>query len=95
MSISRTATSATPVPHTDFAGSLFNEINLAGADFTEASNCDIDVLNNGIRKAKFTRYEALDLLDSLGIELIDWVSLRPFRMARWRASPLTVACPSE
>jgi uncharacterized protein YjbI with pentapeptide repeats len=57
--------------HTDFANSLFGRTNLAGADFTEAVNYDIDVFNNEIKKAKFTRYEALRLLDSLEIELVD------------------------
>jgi fluoroquinolone resistance protein len=56
--------------HTDFSGSLFNKTNLSSVDFTEASNYDINVFNNNIHNAKFTRYEALRLLDSLGIELI-------------------------
>jgi uncharacterized protein YjbI with pentapeptide repeats len=57
--------------HTDFTNSLFGRTNLSGADFSEATNYDIDVFNNEIRKAKFTRYEALRLLDSLEIELKD------------------------
>jgi uncharacterized protein YjbI with pentapeptide repeats len=57
--------------YTEFSGSLFNNTNLTGADFTEATNYDINIFNNEIRTAKFTRYEAVRLLDSLGIELID------------------------
>ena len=57
--------------HTDFAGALFGKTNLTGVDFTEAVNFDIDVFDNDIRKAKFTRYEAVRLLDSLEIELVD------------------------
>ena len=57
--------------HTDFTGSLFGKTNLSGADFTEAVNYDIDVFDNQIEGAKFTRYEAVRLLDSLGVELHD------------------------
>jgi len=57
--------------HTDFTGSLFSRTNLSGADFTDAIHYDIDVLNNEIKGAKFSRYEALRLLDSLEIELVD------------------------
>jgi uncharacterized protein YjbI with pentapeptide repeats len=57
--------------HTDFTSSLFSRTNLSGADFTDATHYDIDVLNNEITGAKFSRYEALRLLDSLEIELVD------------------------
>jgi uncharacterized protein YjbI with pentapeptide repeats len=57
--------------YTDFSNSLFGKTNLAGADFTEAVNYDIDVFSNPIKGAKFSRFEALRLLDSLDIELID------------------------
>jgi uncharacterized protein YjbI with pentapeptide repeats len=57
--------------HTDFENSLFNRTNLTGADFSEATNYDIDVFSNEIKKAKFSRFEAIRLLDSLDIELID------------------------
>lgn len=56
---------------TDFTHSLFNRTNLSEADFTDAINYNIDVLNNDIRRAKFSRDEAVRLLDSLGIELVD------------------------
>jgi fluoroquinolone resistance protein len=57
--------------YTDLLSSLFSQTNLTGADFTESINYDIDVHINKIRKAKFSRYEAVRLLGSLGIELVD------------------------
>lgn len=57
--------------YTDFTGSLFANTNLSGADFSEASDYDIDIHQNRIKKAKFTRFEAIRLLDSLDIELVD------------------------
>ncbi|MBU3917023.1 pentapeptide repeat-containing protein [bacterium] len=56
---------------TDFANSLFNETNLTGADFTEAVNYRIDINHNKIKGAKFSKHEAVSLLESLDIELID------------------------
>ncbi len=57
--------------YTDFTGSLFNKTNLTGADFTEATNYNIDIYFNEIKRAKFCRHEAVRLLESLDIELID------------------------
>lgn len=57
--------------HCDFANSLFMRSNMQGTDFTDSYNYDIDVLQNRIEKAKFSRFEALNLLTSLGIELAD------------------------
>jgi len=57
--------------HTDFANSLFNKTNLTGANFQEAVNFSIDVNVNKVIRAKFSRYEAVRLLESLGIELVD------------------------
>jgi fluoroquinolone resistance protein len=57
--------------HTDFASALFNKTDLTRVDFSEAVNYDINVFNNDIRNAKFTRYEAMHLLDCLEIELVD------------------------
>ena len=57
--------------YTDFSGSLFSNTNLTGANFCEASNYDIDIYNNIIKQAKFTRFEAVSLLESLEIELHD------------------------
>lgn len=57
--------------HTDFTNSLFSKTNLKEADFSEAQNYTIDVFNNEIKGAKFSKYEALSLLDSLEIELVE------------------------
>jgi len=57
--------------YSDFTGSLFGKTDLSGADFTEAVNYDIDVFDNKISRAKFTKYEAVRLLNSLDIELLD------------------------
>ncbi len=56
---------------TDFGGALFNETDLSGADFTEAVNYRIDLKRNRIEGARFSRQEAVSLLESLGIELVD------------------------
>tara|TARA_R110002111_G_C6004265_1_gene373593 strand:- start:7724 stop:7849 length:126 start_codon:yes stop_codon:yes gene_type:complete len=39
-------------------------------DFTESTGFGIDVLENKLARAKFTRFEALSLLESLSIELV-------------------------
>jgi uncharacterized protein YjbI with pentapeptide repeats len=57
--------------NTDFTNSLFSKTNLKEADFSEAQNYTIDIFNNDIKGARFSRYEALSLLDSLEIDLID------------------------
>jgi uncharacterized protein YjbI with pentapeptide repeats len=56
---------------TDFSNSTFNNTNLTRTDFTEATEYDIDVNFNTIRQARFSRYEAVRLLNSLEIELVD------------------------
>lgn len=56
---------------TDFNGSLFNKTILNNADFSDAFNYQINILENTIKKAKFSRFEALSLLNSLDIELVD------------------------
>lgn len=55
---------------TDFHHSLFGSANLTEADFSDAIDYDIDVRNAVIRRAKFSRFEAMRLLDSLDIELV-------------------------
>ena len=55
----------------DLTHSLFGKSNLTRADFTDASNYDIDIFNNRLSQAKFSRYEAIRLLNSLDIELLD------------------------
>ncbi len=55
----------------DFLNSLFNQTDLSEADFSDSSNYHIDIYNNNINKAKFSRYEAVSLLEGLDIELVD------------------------
>lgn len=55
---------------TDFSYSQFNRTDLTEADLEDAFHYSIDVFNNKIKGAKFSREEALSLLDSLDIELI-------------------------
>ncbi|MCE0495458.1 pentapeptide repeat-containing protein [Vibrio salinus] len=55
----------------DFTNSLFMHTNLQNADFSDSVSYAIDVLENRIKGATFSRYEALNLLESLGIELVD------------------------
>lgn len=57
--------------HTDFTNSLFMKTNLREADFSEAENYDIDIFNNEIKLARFSRHEAVRLLNGLDIELVD------------------------
>ena len=57
--------------YTDLAGSFFTNTNLSGADFSEATDYDINIYQNEIKRAKFSRYEAVGLLYSLEIELVD------------------------
>jgi fluoroquinolone resistance protein len=57
--------------YSDLTDCQFAKTNLSGADFSEATNYDIDVLHNSLKGAKFTRFEAVRLLESLEIELVD------------------------
>jgi uncharacterized protein YjbI with pentapeptide repeats len=62
---------------TDFTGAVFTETNfeksqffktnLSEADFRGARNYDIDIINNTIKKAKFSYPEAVSLLNNLDI----------------------------
>jgi len=56
---------------TDFLNSLFRNTNLTGADFVDAVNYDIDIHVNKIKNARFSRFEAIRLLNCLGIDLVD------------------------
>jgi len=56
---------------TDFKGALFDKTNLEQADFTEAQNTHINIYKNKLQGAIFSRYEALYLLETMGIELVD------------------------
>lgn len=55
----------------DLAGSLFNQTSLRAADFTDSWGFNINVLQNTVTGAKFSRPEAMSMLESLGIELVD------------------------
>jgi len=57
--------------YTDFGGSQFGHCDLGEADFSEAADYDIDVYQNNIKGAKFSRFEAVRLLESLEVELVD------------------------
>lgn len=57
--------------YTDLSYSIFNKTNLCGANFNNATNYNIDIFNNHIKHAKFTLPEAIQLLNSLEIEIID------------------------
>ena len=57
--------------HSDLSNSLFGHTDLSDANFEEAVNYSIDILNNRLKGARFTRAEALGLLEGLDIELID------------------------
>lgn len=57
--------------YSDFTNSLFMKTNLKEADFSEAVNYNIDIFNNEITAARFSRHEAVRLLDCLNIELLD------------------------
>ena len=55
----------------DFTHSLFTRTNLRSVDFSDSSHYAINVLENDVQGAKFSRYEALSLLECLGVELVD------------------------
>jgi fluoroquinolone resistance protein len=57
--------------HTDFSGSIFMRTNLTEADFVHATNYTISAKNNTLKKTKFALPEALSLLHSLDIVLVD------------------------
>ncbi len=54
----------------DFKGALFENTNLEYANFTEAQNTYIDIHTNHLKGAIFSRYEALFLLEIMGITLV-------------------------
>lgn len=56
---------------TDFKGALFANTHLGGANFTDAQNTSIDIRSNHLKGAIFSRYEALFLLETMGIVLVD------------------------
>lgn len=54
----------------DFKGTLFGNTHLEYANFTDTTNSNIDFKNNYLKGAIFNRYEALYLLESMGIVLV-------------------------
>lgn len=56
---------------TDFQKSIFFNTNLTKVNFSYAQNFNIDIKNNILKGALFSRYEALTLLNGLEIEFID------------------------
>lgn len=55
----------------DLAGALFGRTDLREADFSEAQDYHLNPLENRLQGARFSRFEALSLLDGLGITLVD------------------------
>ncbi len=55
---------------TDFKGALFDNTHLEYANFTDAQNTLIDIRKNYLKGAIFSRYEALFLLEVMGITLV-------------------------
>ncbi|MEP4890726.1 MAG: pentapeptide repeat-containing protein [Aliiglaciecola sp.] len=56
---------------TDLQGSLFDNTNLTAVDFSDATDYHIDIHRNTLKNAKFSRFEAVRLLESLDIQLVD------------------------
>jgi fluoroquinolone resistance protein len=56
---------------TDLAESIFQATKLTEADFSRARNYRIDPAQNNISRAKFSLPEALSLLYSMDIEMVD------------------------
>ena len=57
--------------YTDLENSLFHTTNLTSSNFTDAINYNIDVYLNEIKWAIFSLPEAVNLLNSLEIELVE------------------------
>ena len=55
---------------TDFQGSLFQNTDLTSVNFENAINYDINIIKNKVKNAKFDRFEAVRLLEILGIKLV-------------------------
>lgn len=63
--------SKTDFTKSDFKNSLFGRTNINTANFNNAVNFDINILNNNVKGARFCRFEAVRLLEVIGINLID------------------------
>lgn len=55
----------------DFKGALFGNTRLEEANFTDTSNTMIDIRSNHLKGSIFSRYEALFMLETMGIVLVD------------------------
>jgi len=55
----------------DFKGALFSDTHLEYANFKDTTNTNIDLKSNYLKGAIFSRYEALFLLENMGINLVD------------------------
>lgn len=56
---------------TDFSRSLFSKTNLTNTNFSGAVHYDIDLFDNTLTGAQFSRWEAIHLLDCLDIVFTD------------------------
>ena len=56
---------------TELSNSMFHQTNLKKANFDKAVNYYMDLRNNDISGAKFNRFEAVNLLQALGVNLLD------------------------
>jgi uncharacterized protein YjbI with pentapeptide repeats len=54
----------------DLSGTIFNNTILNKADFSEASNYQINLINNQLKQAKFTLPDAIALLEMMGIKVL-------------------------
>lgn len=55
----------------DLSQSLFGNTNLTNANFQDVMNYDINPNSNRLNNAQFSRYEAVRLLEHLGLRLVD------------------------
>jgi len=55
----------------DFKGALFENTNLEYSNFKDATNTNINLKSNHLKGAIFSQYEALYLLENIGIVLVD------------------------
>lgn len=53
----------------DLGGTLFHQANMEGANFCKAINYQIDPMTNRVKGAKFSRLEAVRLLEGLGVKI--------------------------
>lgn len=54
----------------DFLHSTFDQSNLQGSDFTNATNYEINPLKNQLKKAKFSTSGLIELVSGFGIDII-------------------------